>query len=125
MKAIVVATASVALIKRLGLKTLSGRSDHNSAQEPGTWRSLCGRRHNFWLGLGAHGCLPGTAFCSRGKWRYGDGRCHCQRARWNFPVRIAKSEASPLGCPGSVPRLSSAYSLRSSVRVQLPPVLPS
>ena len=58
--AVAVAALSIALIKRLGVKTASGEPIAIRTEEPGAWDSVCGGRHDLRPGLGPSGRLPGT-----------------------------------------------------------------
>ena len=94
--AVAVAAASVALIKRLGLKTVSGEPIAIPPKTTGPRRSLRGWRHHLRPGLGAHRSLSGTALRAGRQWRHRDDRRHRQRARGNLALRAPQSETSAL-----------------------------
>jgi hypothetical protein len=94
--AVPVAAASVALIKKLGLKTISGRPITIPPKTPGARRSLRCWGHNLRPGLGAHRSLSRTALRARRGWCHRDDRRYCERPGWNLAVRSSEGETAAL-----------------------------
>jgi len=96
--AAVVAAASVALIKRLGLKTISGEPIMIPPKSLGHRRSLRGWWRDPRSGMGTHGSLPRPTFRARRQWRNRDDRRHWQGASWDVAVWTPEVKTSALAC---------------------------
>jgi hypothetical protein len=99
--AVVVATASVALIKKLGLKALSGETI--TIQPKNLGHGVRYAVGGTIFGLGAHGGLSWPPLRAGRQWRHSNGRRHWRRASWNLAVWTpeVKTPALRIGCSRS------------------------